>query len=97
MQSPNYCGGFFVVLRSRMSVHKIETETTPQRHHLCYKHRGEEAPPRSGHHPSAIGLSLNSTIVRTDFHCLAIYNALMRLDFDKLGSSDFNMKLHCNL
>ena len=63
------------------------------------KCRGEEAPPSRGLRHSAILLSLNNSIVRTNFHCLAIYNALVRFDFDfdNLGCCDFNMKLHCNL
>lgn len=56
------------------------------------KHRQEAV---SVHHH--IRLSPNNAIVRTNFHCFAIDNTLVRLDFDNLGSGDLYMKLHSNL
>ena len=44
----------------------------------------------------SIGLSLNSTVVRTDFHYLAIGNTFVRLDLDNLLCTGFNMKFQRN-
>ena len=46
---------------------------------------GKETPPENGHCSFKITLrSQNATVMRTNFHGLAIDNALVRLDFDKL-------------
>ena len=54
---------------------------------------GKETPPRSGQSCSITGLSLNNTVVRTNFHSFAIDSTLMRLYLDNLFGADFNMKL----
>ena len=43
-----------------------------------------------------IGLSLNSTVVWTDFHYLAIGNTFVRLYLDNLLCTDFDMKFQSN-
>ena len=67
-------------------------------HYLCYKHRGEEDTAENGHCSFKITLrSQNATVMRTNFHGLAIYSALVRLDLDKLLCSVcFDTKLQHN-
>ena len=59
---------------------------------------GKETPPENGHCSFKITLrSQNATVMRTNFHGLAIDNALVRLDFDKfLCSVCFDTKLQHN-
>ena len=59
---------------------------------------GKETPPENGHRSFKITLrSQNATVMRTNFHGLAIGNALVRLDFDKLLCSvHFDTKLQQN-
>ena len=59
---------------------------------------GKETPPENGHCSFKITLcSQNATVMRTNFHGLAIDYALVRLDFDKfLCSVCFDTKLQHN-
>ena len=75
-----------------------ETETIPSGIISAMNTEGKETPPENGHCSFKITLrSQNATVMRTNFHGLAIDNALVRLDFDKfLCSVCFDTKLQHN-
>ena len=75
-----------------------ETETIPSGIISAMNTEGKETPPENGHCSFKITLrSQNATVMRTNFHGLAIDNALVCLDFDKLLCSVcFDTKLQQN-
>ena len=75
---------------------ELETETMPSGIASAMNTEGKKHRKEAVLRQLPIGLSLNSTVVRTDFHYLAIGNTFVRLYLDNLLSTDFNMKFQRN-
>ena len=67
-------------------------------HYLCYRTPRGRRTLKSVHHPLLFTYAPpNAPVMRTNFHCLAIDNSLVRLDFDKfLSSVHFDTKFQQN-
>ena len=102
MQVGHYCGRLFccVVGDFVFGVYSSgnETETTPSGIISAKNTEGKKTPPENGQCSFKITLrSQNATVMRTNFHGLAIDSTLVRLDLDKLLCSvHFDTKLQQN-